>query len=218
MAKVFPSLMAADIMNLRRELEILDPHCEGYHIDIMDNHFVPNLTWGPMFVEAIAKETSRPLWVQLMVDDPTNWTRGLNLPPHSIMTIHIESEGQVRRNLTRIRERNISPSIALNPKTPVEMIFPVLDLVDVVLIMSVKPGFSGQPYIFEVENKIGPLAAYRQTNDLKFTIGMDGGIDKENIGRLANKGVELFAAATAIFGQPNRVKALEELEQLAQGK
>lgn len=210
--KVFPSLISADLLNLRRELEVLAPYAPGYHIDIMDNHFIPNLTWGIMFVDAIVKESAKPLWVQLMVDNPTTWIEQLNLPANSCISIHIESQGHIRHNLMRIRERGISPSIAVNPTTKIETIFPVLDLVDLVLIMSVEPGYSGQAYLPEVEHKIDELVAYRQASGKKFIIGMDGGINKKNIGHLADKGVDWFAAATAIFGQENRVKALEELE------
>lgn len=213
--KVFPSLIAADLLNLRRELEILAPYAPGYHIDIMDNHFVPNLTWGVMFVDAIVKESPKPLWVQLMVDDPTTWIEQLNLPANSTISIHIESKGHVRNNLTNIRKHGASPSIAVSPATKLENIFPVLDLVDQVLIMSVEPGFSGQPYLPDVESKIDELVAYRTARGLHYTIGMDGGINKKNIGHLAEKGVDWFACATAIFGQENRVKALEELERLA---
>ncbi len=213
MATIYPSLISSDIMNLRRVIELLDPHCDGYHLDVMDNHFVPNLTWGTQFINAIARETSKPLLVHLMVDDPTNWIKKLSLNPHSTISMHIESKGQVRRNIEQIRERNIHPNLAVNPNTEIQAIFPYLDAIDSVLIMSVKPGFSGQSFIKGTEEKLKPLIATRQTQGLNFSIGMDGGINKENIKDLANQGVELFGIASAIFDQPNYVKALNDLQK-----
>jgi len=215
MAKIFPSLIAADLMNLRAEIEALNPHCEGYHLDVMDNHFVPNLTWGAQFINAIAKTTSRPALVHLMVDDPTNWIEKFTLPAHSSIEIHVESAGQTRKNLQRIRDLNLSPGIVINPKTEIEVIFPYLDLVDSVLLMSVEPGFSGQAFIPKVIEKIEPLVGYRETKGLKFEIGMDGGIGKENIADLTKRRIDFFGVGSGIFGQPNRVKALKELQQLA---
>lgn len=211
MAQLFPSLISADLMNLRAALQALDPHCDGYHLDVMDNHFVPNLTWGPQFINAIANTTAKPLLVHLMVDDPTDWLKKFTLPDHSTIIIHIESKGQIRKNLARIKEQHINAGLALNPQSSVQTLFPFLDIVDSVLIMSVEPGFSGQAFIPEVIDKLDPLRSYRETKGLKFIIGMDGGIDAHNIGQLANKGVERFSIASALFDQPNHLKALQQL-------
>lgn len=211
---IFPSLISADIMNLRGEIEKLDPHCDGYHIDVMDNQFVPNLTWGSQFVNAIANTTQKPLFVHLMVKDPTNWIDELNLTQHSSIVIHIESEGIARKNLMRIKERYLNAGIALNPQSSVETIFHVLDLVDSVLLMSVEPGLSGQTFLPEVLKKIDPILGYRQAQGLKFHLAMDGGIGQNNIARLALLGVEQFGIASAIFDEPNQLKALKELYAL----
>lgn len=215
MADVFPSLIAADLMNLRGEIETLDPHCNGYHIDVMDGQFVSTITWGPLFISAIGRTTTNPLLVHLMVADPTDWIKTLTLPPNSSISFHIESGGNIIRNLERIREKRLKPIIAINPKTPIETIFPYLDIIDSILLMSVEPGFSGQTFLPEVMEKIKPLLGSRQTNGTTFSIGMDGGINKENIRDLAQHGVDWFAVGSAIFAQPNQVKALEELKKLA---
>jgi len=215
MATIYPSLIAGDLMNLRKELSTLDPEADGYHIDVMDYHFVKNLTWGPQFVNAIANTTQKPLYVHLMVDDPTDWLGKFSLPFHSTIGIHIESEGEVRKNLLRIKELHASSSLVVNPGTNIDLIFPYLDIVDTVLLMTVQPGFSGQPFIPDVVQKIDPLLGYRQTDGLKFKIGMDGGIGKHNIAGLAERGVDWFAVGSAIFDAPNRVKALRELKELA---
>ncbi|MCK5632186.1 ribulose-phosphate 3-epimerase [bacterium] len=214
MAQIYPSLISADIMNLRHEIELLDPYVEGYHIDVMDNHFVPNLTWGYQFINAIGQETSRILDIHLMVDDPTKWIEKLIAPPHSTITIHKESAGDIRKNIARIKNKHLNAGIAINPATSIDSIIPLLDSIDSVLVMSVQPGFSGQTFIKEVIPKIDTLIGYRQTHGLKFSIGMDGGINKQNIAALAQKGVNWFGIASAIFDQPNKVKALKELQAL----
>jgi len=214
MAHIFPSLIAGNLLNLQKEIKRLDPHVHGYHLDIMDNHFVPNLTWGPMFINAIAQVTYRILWVHLMVDNPMDWTSLLFLPPGSIYTFHLETKKEISKLVNQIKEKKWLVSIAINPKTPVEEIFPLLNILDQVLIMSVKPGFSGQNFLPEVVEKVERLAAYRDTSGTNFHIGIDGGIDDDNISILAEKGVNDFAIANGIFKATNSITKLQELKNL----
>ncbi len=216
MAQIFPSLISADSLNLQKEIELLDPHTDGYHLDIMDNHFVPNLTWGPMVVNAIAKATRRKLWAHLMVDNPMDWDNILFLPPASILTFHFETEKEIPRLIKKIKEKKWLVSLAINPKTPVEEIFPIINALDQILLMSVEPGFSGQPFLESTIEKLDRLDAYRQTSDLQFRIGMDGGINAQNIAMLHKKGVDDFAIAGGIFNQADHVTALQELKKLVQ--
>jgi len=216
MAAIYPSLICADILNLQKEIKLLEPYCEGYHIDIMDNHFVPNLTWGSMFVNEIDKITAKPLWVHLMVDDPENWIEILSLNANSILSFHFESTQKIKTISDRIKKKNWIPSIAINPKTPVEKIFPFLDIIHHVLIMSVEPGFSGQSFIKEVVDKVDTLVSYVQMSGLKCTVAMDGGISQDNIAMLAKKGVHDFGVGSGIFSQPDKVEALKKLYKLAQ--
>ncbi|MFC1842376.1 ribulose-phosphate 3-epimerase [Candidatus Dependentiae bacterium] len=215
MVKIYPSLIAADILNLQREIKLLEPYCQGYHVDIMDNHFVPNLTWGQMFVDAIDRITAKPLWVQLMVDDPQNWVDFLALNANSIVTFHFESTSSVKNISDRIKKKNWVPSIAINPKTPVEKIFPFLDIIPHVVIMSVEPGFSGQDFLPKVIDKVDTLVSYCQMRGLKITVGMDGGIKEDNISMLAKKGVEDFVIGSGIFNHENRISAIKKLYELA---
>jgi len=211
MARIFPSIMAADLLNMQKEIEILEPHCDGYHIDIMDDHFVPNITWGIDFVDAVNKLTAKPLWVQLMVENTDRWVEMIDLNANSILTFHIESAKEIRVLVDRIQKKNIVPSIAINPKTPVERIFPLLDVIRHVLVMSVEPGFSGQPFLPEVLDKVDTLVSYCSNIGEKITIAMDGGISEKNIGMLSEKGVEDFSVGSAIFKNPNRVEAVKKL-------
>jgi len=215
MAEIYPSLIAGDLMNLRKEIQTLDPEADGYHIDVMDYSFVPNLTWGPEQINQIADSTEKPLYVHLMVDDPTNWIEKFSLPSHSTLGIHIESKGEIRKNLLRIKDKHLQASVVVNPETNIDLIFPYLDIIDSVLLMSVQPGFSGQPFLPSVIEKLDPLLGYRQTDSLKFKIGMDGGINKKNIMDLKKRQVDWFAVGSAIFDAPNRLKALRELKKLA---
>ncbi|MCX5922447.1 MAG: ribulose-phosphate 3-epimerase [Candidatus Dependentiae bacterium] len=214
MALIFPSLISADLLNLQNEIKTLDPYCDGYHLDIMDHHFVPNLTWGVAFMHAIAAATCRPLWVHLMVENPGTWLEELNLPAGSIVSFHIETIKDAMSLINRIHEKKWRASIALSPKTNVETIFPFLNVIDQVLVMSVEPGFSGQQFILAAVDKVDKLVAYRQAHDLPFTIGMDGGINKENITMLVDHGVQDIAIANAIFGHKDRVAALQKLKAL----
>jgi len=216
MAYIFPSLIAGDLLNLQKEIEALDPYVDGYHLDIMDNHFVPNLTWGPMFINAIAKSTYRTLWVHLMVDNPMGWANLLFLPPGSIYTFHIEAEKEIPKLIKQIKEKKWLVSIAINPQTSVEEMFPLLNILDQVLIMSVEPGFSGQDFLPKMVEKVERLAAYRDTSGSSFHIGIDGGVDKANINMLTQKGVNDFAIANGIFKASNPVIRLQELRSLTQ--
>lgn len=213
--EIFPSLISSDILNLEKTIKLLDPHCHGYHIDVMDDHFVPNLTWGSCFVNAISKVTDLPLHVHLMVDDPIKWIDRLDLNPSNIFIFHIEpflSSLQECRNFIKdLKVKNCRVGIAINPDTKVENIFDFLNDLDHVLIMSVKPGFSGQKFMIEVLNKVEPLLEKRRDEDLSFSLGMDGGIDKSNIARLADIGIEQVGIASAIFDQKDWIKSLGEL-------
>jgi ribulose-phosphate 3-epimerase len=214
MKPIYPSLIAADLLNLGTTIEKFNPICDGFHVDIMDNHFVPNLTWGAAFANAIAHASHKPTWVHLMVDNPHKWLDVLELTPGSILTFHIENSSEKIQLVRRIKEKKIKASIAINPKTPVEEILTIAHLVDQILIMSVEPGFSGQEFIENSATKIEPLLQIRAKEKLHFTIAMDGGINATNIHHLSQKGVDEFAAAKAIFNTIDPVEAYEELKKL----
>jgi ribulose-phosphate 3-epimerase len=206
--------MAADQLNMQKEIKTLEPYCDGFHIDIMDDHFVPNLTWGIDFIDAVNRATAKPLWVQLMVEHTARWVEKISLNANSILTFHIESSKEIRTLVNIIKKKNIIPSIAVNPKTPVERIFPFLDVIHHVVIMSVSPGFSGQPFLPEVEKKVEELLGYCSGAGIKITVGMDGGISEKNIARLAKLGVEDFAIGSAIFKKSDRVGVIKALYEL----
>lgn len=211
MPALYPSLMAANPLHLEQELNRLTPYCHGFHIDVMDNHFVPNLTMGPSFINELAHTARKPLWVHLMVQHPKTMIESLNLQPGTIVSFHIESEGEILKTINFIKEKKYKPSIAINPKTPVAEVFHLLDLLDQVLIMSVNPGFSGQQFMPEVLGKLDPLIAYRDMNKLNFRIGMDGGINPHVIKTIIDRGVDDIAIGSALFNNPDPVEFLKKL-------
>jgi ribulose-phosphate 3-epimerase len=182
----------------------------------MDGHFVPNLTWGPLFINAISRKTNRQLWVHLMVDNPTPYLTQLEIPAGSIISFHIESSKDKVGTIKHIKEKKWIPSIAINPKTPVEELFPFLNVVQQILVMSVEPGFSGQQFLPFVIAKIETLIAYRTMHKLSFTLAMDGGLNAETIPMVSECGIDQYAIGSAIFKPTHPVENIQKLELLTQ--
>lgn len=218
MIKIFPSLISADLLNLQHAIKTLEPHCDGFHIDIMDNHFVPNLTWGPMFIKAIAQATNKPLFVHLMIDNPEKFLDKIHIKKDSTVAFHIENTKNIQEMIKRIRENKWHASIAIKPNTALEKLFPFLDDIDSVLLMSVEPGFSGQQFLQGSLQRLKELSEYRSNKKMNFAIVMDGGINKNNIKTVAQNGCDEVGAASAIFDAPDPIKALKELYATAKNK
>jgi len=214
MAIIYPALNGIDITNIRSSIEQLDPFVQGYHIDVMDGVFVPNLTWGVAGVNVIASQSMKTAhWVHLMVTDPALYVASLLLAGGGMVSFHIESGVDVESMVNILREKKYKASLAISPKTAVEKVFPYAHLVDQILIMSVEPGYSGQDFLPDVVKKIELLAGYRAAGSLTFRIGIDGGITAKNIAYLAEKGVDDFAVTSAVFDSPNPVQALDILKK-----
>ena len=211
MMHIYPSLMSVMSANLEDEIDLLQPYCTGFHLDVMDNQFVPNSALSIDTVNNIAKMVNKPVWLHLMVKNPEQFYTQFFLPHDSLVSFHIESEVDVNEFVKIIREKKQRPSIAINPKTPLEQIFPFLNIVDQVLLMSVEPGFSGQRFLSESLFRLEKLTAYRKKHEHVFSIGIDGGIDSNNIKMIAEKGVDDYAIGSGIFNQPDHLVALHEL-------
>lgn len=206
--------MGVNKADLEQVIKQFDPYVGGYHLDVMDNQFVPNALWDAQTVNAIAQMTRHNVWVHLMVITPQDWVDTLTLMPGAIFTFHYEAIGSDISFIHRIKEKGWRASVAINPDTPIEEIFPLLPLIDQVLVMSVQPGFAGQPFIIDVVKKLELLIGYRASAKLNFRIAMDGGISLSNIKELAEKGVDDFAVSSAIFAYPDPVEALKILEDM----
>lgn len=213
--KIYPSLISADLLNLQSSIQKLEPHCDGFHIDVMDNHFVPNLTWGAQFIKAISSCTQKPLFIHLMIDFPEKFIEKIHMKAGGSVAIHIENTKNILQASKGIRENKWHVSLAINPKTPLEELKPYLPAVDSVLLMSVNPGFSGQDFLESSFGRLDELSRYRKGEDLNFEIVMDGGITTANIGRLAKNGCDAVGVASAIFNQEDPIAALKVLYRAA---
>jgi ribulose-phosphate 3-epimerase len=212
MKEIFPSLAASASSNVQETMREMDSYCAGYHIDIMDGKFVPHMTNGVEWVNAIAPLTDKKIWIHAMVENPSSLIDALALPSASIVSIHIEVKQEIKKNLIKIKEKKWIASLAINPKTDVSECFQFLTHdVEHVLIMSVEPGSSGQQFLEHSIEKIKTLVAYRTAQGLSFTIAVDGGVNAQNIARMAHLGVDQFAVGSAIFNDADPVKALKQL-------
>ncbi len=216
MVTIYPTLMAIDLLNVQREIERIDAHAAGYQLDIMDFQFVPNITYGPDFVHAVASITHKQLWLHLMVEDPLAWVDRFDLPTGTICTFHIETKTDHDLVIQEIRAHGWKPSIAVNPKTSLDSIKRHIEHIHQVLIMSVEPGFPGQRFLAATPKKIAALREYCVTNNENaLRIGVDGGVGPANIANVVAAGADDLAVASAIFKAHNPLNALLALEQLA---
>ncbi len=211
---VAPSILSADFGNLTNDIKaICKAHCDFVHIDVMDGHFVPNLTIGPVVVECVAKASSKPLDIHLMVED-NNFFVDLFAPlkPHFI-SFHIESERHPNRLAQKIKNLGIHPAVVLNPHTPPSQIEYLLEYVDMVLLMSVNPGFGGQKFIPNVLEKAIILKELILKRNPDCLIEIDGGVSNKNIQAIKNAGVDIAVAGSYIFKHPKGVKeAIDSLK------
>lgn len=215
MASIYPSLFTSDLLNLGRTISTFDPHCPGYHLDLMDAHFVPNLSFGVDAVHAIAQATQRDLHIHLMVEKPSQIIDQIgNLKESDIILFHIESNCDIAKTINLIHKKNTRVGIAISPKTPVNKLFPYLGLIDQALLMSVEPGFSGQPFLETATDRLKSLVAERTAKKLPFKIAMDGGINQTNIQTLVDSGLDVCAIGSGIFGHPDPLATFLALQKM----
>lgn len=217
MIRIYPSLAAANLTNIEHDVRLLEPYCAGFHLDVMDFHFVPNLTFGPDFINAVRKITDKCLWIHLMVDEPDRYISRMHLARGDIVSVHCEysSIDYVKTVCRDICDRGLRASMTLKPATPIERVKEFLDCIDHVLLMSVEPGFSGQEFMPEVYERLSMLNALRAQRGKYFDIGTDGGIGPDVIRALAERGADDFAIASAIFGAPDPLEAVQEMYKIA---
>ena len=210
MIMIAPSLLSADFSRLAEEVrDVEKAGCDALHIDVMDGHFVPNLTIGPLVVSAIRKVTKLPLDVHLMIDAPSRYISEFRKAGADWITVHIEAEKDVSGTLREIKKLGAKAGLSLRPKTAVETILPYLPELDLVLVMSVEPGFGGQSFMPEMMEKVKVLRPKFQG-----LISVDGGIGAGNASQALEAGADILVAGSAVFGKSDRVKAVQEFREI----
>ncbi len=201
---IAPSILSADFARLGEEIgDVLKAGADVVHIDVMDGHFVPNITIGPLIVKAARAVTDAPLDVHLMIENPDRYLDDFAAAGADWITVHVETGYHLHRTISRIKELGKKAGIVLNPATPLESIDWLLDEVDLVMLMSVNPGFGGQSFIPATLDKIHRLRKLIDQRNLEVGIEIDGGIGVGNIAEVAAAGANIFVAGSAIFGQPD---------------
>jgi len=213
---VLPALLLCDFGHLADEVRRLEAAgAQALHLDVMDGRFVPQLTYGPVVVAAIRKAAGVPLEVHMMVEEPDRSATDYVRLGAEIVTVHVEALADPRPTLEAIRKAGGRAHLALNPGTPVDRVEPYLDACDGVLVMSVEPGFGGQAFEPVALDKLARLAALRRDSNLRFHLGIDGGISTATIGRAAAAGAQLIVAGSAVIRAPDYARALTDLEARA---
>lgn len=212
---VCPSLLSADLAELGRDVDRLKDITPILHVDIMDGHFVPNLTFGPDFVAAVRARTEQVLDVHLMVSDPARWIEPFYKAGADYLVIHLEATPHAQRLLAQIRERGMRAGVALTPQTPVSMLDWLFDDLDLILLMTVNPGFGGQSFIPAMAEKIRTLRERIDLSGKPILLQVDGGIDEATAPVASRAGADLLVAGSAVFGRTNRAEALERIREAA---
>ncbi len=213
---IAPSILSADFARLGEEIKRVEADgADVIHIDVMDGHFVPNITIGPLVVDAVRKITQKPLDVHLMISDPDRYLEAFAEAGADWITVHVEVCNHLHRTINTIRELGKKAGAVLNPATPLSTLDCILDDLDLVMLMSVNPGFGGQKFISSTINKTRELKAMIDKRGLQVGIEIDGGVSPTTIGAIAQAGANIFVAGSAVFGQDNYARVIAELKRLA---
>jgi len=211
--KLSPSLLSADFGRLHDEAASVADLVDRFHWDVMDGHFVPNLTFGPTVVNALRGTLERPFDIHLMIDHPAEYAPQFTVRPGDTITFHVEAADAVDDTFRAIATTDASPGLSLRPSTPVASIEPYIDRISYLLVMSVEPGFGGQAFMPEALDRIRVLR--RLIGDLPIEIAVDGGIHAGNVADVVSAGADIVIAGSAVFGATNRAAAIRGLRKAA---
>src|SRR5690625_3271234 len=213
MTKISPSLLAANFYSLEKDLADVYSYADYLHIDVMDGHFVSNISFGFPIMKSVREKIDIPFDVHLMIEEPDRYIDQFIESGAHILTVHYETCPHVHRTLSYIKSKGIQAGIAINPGTPVSVLKDILHIVDLVLVMTVNPGFGGQSFIEETIPKIKQLHQLKLKHSHTYEIEVDGGINKYTAKLCIDAGATILVAGSAIFGQPNRKRAISEILQ-----
>jgi ribulose-phosphate 3-epimerase len=213
---VSPSLLAADFGNLEKDVLMINgSQADWLHLDIMDGVFVPNISFGFPVIESVRKVATKPLDVHLMIVDPDRYLTRFHNAGAAILTVQYEACIHLQRTVTEIRNLGMKAGVALNPHTPVALLKNILPYIDMVLIMTVNPGFGGQSFIMESYSKIIELRSMIDNSGYNVLIEVDGGIDTKNAAKLIDSGVNVLVAGNSVFSSANPTRTIKMLKELA---
>ncbi|MBI1807240.1 MAG: ribulose-phosphate 3-epimerase [Ignavibacteria bacterium] len=217
MIKIAPSVLSADFSNLERQIRLVEKGgADWLHLDVMDGHFVPNLTFGPLIVKAIRSITNLPLDVHLMIEHPDQYLEDFKKAGSDRLTVHVETCSHLHRTVQRIKELGMKAGVTLNPATPALTVKEIIPYVDLVLVMTVNPGFGGQKFIFSMLKKIEAISALIANADSHVELEVDGGVDESNAFKLVQAGATVIVAGNSIFSKKNIPQAIRNLRKAAQ--
>jgi len=212
---VSPSLLAADFLNLGRDVTLVNSSMADWiHLDIMDGVFVPNISFGLPVVEHVKKIAEKPLDVHLMIIDPDRYISRFHEAGANILTVQYEACTHLHRTVNEIKRLGMKAGVAINPHTPVSLLVNILPFADMILIMTVNPGFGGQSFIHDCYNKIRELRRIIDDNGYNVLIEVDGGIDTTNAQSLVDAGVDVMVAGNAVFSSPDPAETIKRLKEL----
>ncbi len=217
MVQIAPSILSADFSKIEEAVKMAEEGgADVIHIDIMDGHFVPNLTFGPQLVASVREKTSLPLDVHLMVDNPRAFIPLFAEAGADWISVHVEASVHLHKDVTLIKEYEKRAGLALNPATPLHLINEILNELDFILLMTVNPGWGGQEFIESCHSKISKLKNWISGQQLQIPIEIDGGVNLSNMEELINDGAEILVAGSAVYSEKNPREAIVKMKELAQ--
>ena len=214
---IAPSLLSCDFSKMGQEIERMEKaKADFMHLDVMDGHFVPNITFGAPVIKAVRSYTDVPFDVHLMISEPLKYIDDFADAGADIITFHVECDSDIQQTIDKIKSRGVKPGLVIKPNTPASAVFPYLKDLYMVLVMTVEPGFGGQSFMEDMLPKVSQLKKQAEKENLKLLIEADGGISCDSIGEASKAGVDVCVAGTAVFKAQDSAAAIEELKKIAE--